>query len=121
MTVFCHVTQRKARKDYYCDLCGSEISAGCEYMSRKRQRAGIFWYERVHIHCDAAINAYCAMSGSEDEYALWEVRAWYKKHACAGCKDECNTDPLNCPKAAGEMLPISVLGIAIDSMNEMRK
>lgn len=120
MTVFCHVTQRKARKAYYCDMCGRVISSGCEYISRKRQKRGKFWYERVHIHCDAAIEDYCTLHGAEDDYALEDVKTWYKKHACAGCEDSCGIDPLNCPKAAGEMLPLNVLGRVFESMNESR-
>lgn len=89
MSEFLSRTQRQARMNHVCSICGNIIRKGAEYIAIRGRCKNGYWYEHQHIHCDAVICAYEKSTGSEVEYGRYEpVREWLYKNGCEGCPSE---------------------------------
>lgn len=118
------VIQRKARKVHYCSDCGRPILPGCEYLAVRGMQDGSFFYEKEHIHCDAAIRAYEARTSREVYYGrLDEVVEWLYETACPGCPHtgtcrNSGQDIFECTAALRRVLPPTVLSAALESVRK---
>lgn len=125
MGVECYkIEQRKGREEYICQLCGEKIHKGREYICESGRYDGTFFEHKRHIHCNAIAEAYFSEPWSEDEYTEDEILD-YVRDVCCGCQkyhdDECEADPYACEKVIRKLVPESLQGAALRSVEENRE
>lgn len=121
MTERCDITTRRARKMHICDVCGGVIPAGSEYVSARSIGEGRTWYNRLHIHCDAVLDAYTRHTGKGVDWECMDDIAEYLRiTACGDCghDGEClrlGRRIFGCRRALRAALPTTVLYAALES------
>jgi len=124
MREICDVTQRKARKAHACDVCGKAILPGSEYIHARSVQDSRYWYNKLHIHCDAVLEAYAKQAGKGVDYErLYEVGDWLFDTACCKCPQEgacrlTGQDILSCKSALMRILPPTTLRAALESVKQ---
>lgn len=122
MIDLCEVTQRRARKTHFCEVCGKPIVPGSEYISTKSLQEGRFVNVKEHIHCDAVLNAYTKATGAELYYGrMDEVVVWLRDEVCSECPHEstcrmAGQDIFACTYALRRVLQPTVLRAALESV-----
>ena len=123
--VECYGTeQRKARKEYECQLCGEKILKGRDYIYEHGLYDGKFFNHRQHIHCNAIFEAYFAEPHTDLEYSEDEI--WdYVREVCSGCPmyeyDECEKNPYFCQTVIEKRVPENLWGAALESIKANRE
>ena len=122
MSEICSVTQHKAKKNHFCDVCGKPIIPGSEYLAIRSTQDGRFWNIKEHIHCDALLNAYTKQTGLGIDFGRLDmVVAWLCAKACSECPIEstcrlAGQDIFTCSAALRRVLQPTVLHAAIESV-----
>lgn len=99
MLEFYNSTQRKARKEHKCDLCGQVIRKGEKYIRHSGKYDGDLFDDKYHLTCKNIIDAYCSDQGDR-EYCNDIVQDWLHDTYCLDCKHydyDCTFSELNCP------------------------
>lgn len=116
--------QRKSRKEHECQLCGKKILKGREYICESGRYDGEFFEHKRHIHCNAIFEAYFSEPWTDNEYdedMIYE----YVRDVCSGCQeyeyDQCNRDPYSCETVIRKLVPESVQGAAMESVEANRE
>lgn len=124
MNEICSITQRKAKKAHFCDVCGKSIIPGSEYMDMRYAQDGLFWHSKEHIHCDALLDAYTRQTGLGPDYGRLDIVAtWLCAKACSECPNESSCrlagqDIFACTAALRRVLPPTVLSAALESVRK---
>ena len=98
---FYRTEQRKAGKDYVCQLCGKAIRKGREHVYESGKYDGEIFSNRRHIHCDALIRLYAERNDKEPaEVPGYEIKAWLESVCDAECmpgfSKRCGQDRFSC-------------------------
>lgn len=120
------IKQRKARKQYSCQLCGKPILKGCQYIFESFKGDNGFETLRRHIHCDAMLDVYNREYNADaDEYyderevteTLWDELC---KQICdEEQRDECDmSDLYGCELCQRKILNPSILGEVFQSVKD---
>lgn len=124
MNEICSVTQRKAQKAHFCDVCGKPILPGSEYIAIRSAQDSRFWHNKEHIHCDALLDAYTRQTGLGLDYGRLDVVVtWLCAKACSECHHEhscrfAGQDIFGCTVALRRVLPPTVLSAALESVRK---
>lgn len=102
MIEFWSETHPKARKEYCCDLCRSQISAGQHYARCTGKADGDMQDYKYHNECHAIIKEYCSKY-DDDYYDPDEIRYWIDDEVCRdSCtmeeRDDCHCSVFGCEK-----------------------
>lgn len=121
------IEQRKARKQYICQLCGKPILKGRQYVHESFKGDNGFETLRRHIHCDAMLVAYNREINFDEYYDEREVTETLWDELCKQIcddeqRDECDMcDLYGCElcqnELLGKYLP-NMLGAAKDSVRD---
>ena len=119
------IKQRKAIKQYTCQLCGKPILKGGQYIHETFKGDGGFKVLRRHIHCDAMLGVYNREYNCDTEYyndheateALWDEIC---KQICdKEQQNECSMcDLYGCELAQRKVLDGPILNAAIQSARD---
>ena len=82
------IEQRKARKQYICQLCGEPILKGVQYIHETFKGDDGFKTLRRHIHCDAMLGVYNREFNCEGYYDEDEVTETLWDELCKQICDE---------------------------------
>lgn|GEM_PF-3493604 len=126
------VEQRKTRKRYTCQICGEDILPGSQRMIYTyKSGAGYITFSH-HIHCDALLRTWdekiritdaCSSAADADEMRedIWNL-------VCRDCEFRREFEPdgsfctpediTGCPHCIKKVLPPSMTGAALDSIQE---
>lgn len=74
--------QRRAMRDYTCDLCKYPIKKGCEYIAYTGKDENGWHGTKRHIHCDAIIGRYIEAFSPDGFYSEYEVLQDMRDRAC---------------------------------------
>ncbi len=118
---FADRVQRRARKNYACDLCHGTIRAGQEYIRQTGMYCGSFYDEKTHVHCDALALAY--LGGGAEEYSGQAIKGWIGNAVCPGCPERgrCGLNPFECRKAIERMVPEMYRDAALKSLEDTKR
>ena len=120
---FYRTEQRKAGKDYVCQLCGKAIRKGREHVYESGKYDGEIFSNRRHIHCDALLDSFWAIAPMDewDEQEVYE----YVREVCAACPlwhdDSCVESPYWCPVVIEKLVEGNARTAAIISIQENRE
>lgn len=108
--------QRRARREYVCDLCLGAIPVGQEYIRQSGIEYGQFYDEITHVHCDALEMAY--PGGGAREHTVEAIRGWVGNAVCPGCpeRERCKENPFGCRKVIERVVPETYRDAAIRSL-----
>lgn len=77
MLEFYKSEQRKARKNYMCDVCGRPILRGRDYIYASQKYDREIQTSHRHIHCDALLDAFFASDRYDGvKYSIDKVLDW---------------------------------------------
>ena len=127
--------QRKTRKRYTCQICCMDILPGSQRMLYTyKSSAGYITFSN-HIHCDALLRAWDKKIRIKDDDAApadatdaHEMREDIWKQVCSNCEfrrefepdgSYCSPEDIpHCPYCIQKVLPPSMVGAALDSLQE---
>lgn len=107
--------QVKARQAHRCDICGSDIPPGCEYIREKYRDESGHHTVCSHIHCDAIAEAFVRKCNTEAFSEEPDLRCLIFNEFCL----ECCTDlqvmrcteiqemPFACDKCLSALNPVA--------------
>lgn len=115
--------QRKARKEHKCTLCGSPILPGREYMYYSWVNDCRISEGKFHIHCDAMLDVFMTEFCFDDEYDYDDAACALREEGCEKVctyeeREECTLDLFSCERCLRKLLPPTVLGAALRSVQE---
>lgn len=105
MLEFQNYSERNARKEHKCSLCGETILAGEKYVRFSGKYDGQMFDQKLHISCERMISE-CCIAHDDNEYTEDEVAEWLQEIVCSECehswygdgKDDCETSVFRCQK-----------------------
>lgn len=105
MLEFSNQSNRIARKEHKCDLCGEVIRVGEKYSRYAGKYDGQMFDYKHHLLCLEMISEYCLWA-EDNEYTEDDVIDWLMETVCYNCehswhgdgKDDCETSIFLCPK-----------------------
>lgn len=105
MLEFQNYSERNARKEHRCDLCGEIICVGEKYVRFSYKYDGLMFDQKLHLVCNQIISEFCR-ENDEEEYTDNLVLGWVLDVVCSECehssygdgKDDCETSIFHCKK-----------------------
>lgn len=105
MLEFQNYSERIARKEHKCSLCGEAIHAGEKYARFSGKYDGLFFDQKLHLVCNQMISEFCR-ANDYYEYTEDDVLYWVQEVVCSECehswygdvKDDCETSIFRCQK-----------------------
>ena len=105
MLEFSSMSERIARKNHICDLCGEVITIGEKYNRYSGKYEGEMFDMKHHLMCREIIYQFCDDTDS-CEYTESEILEWLQEKICYECehswhgdgKDDCDTSLFQCPR-----------------------
>ena len=105
MLEFQNYSERNARKEHRCDLCGEIIRVGEKYIRFSGKYDGMMFDQKLHLLCNQIISEFCR-ANNEEEYSDDLVFDWVQYVVCSECehssygdgKDDCETPISRCKK-----------------------
>ena len=125
--------QRKARKEYLCQICGKGILPGKQYMYYSCMSGNRYLSFFCHIHCDAMLRAWDAKMRERNEETHLvnpldadEMKADIQKNVCWICvklrergTEMCSSEDITgCTNCIQAVIPDWLVGTAFDSVME---
>lgn len=86
---FCRETERKARKQHECDLCGAVIQIGDTYIDHADNiiDSGTVYQGKECLSCQPIKKEFNKSSYSDEGYSDEYMMEWWKEVKCCQCEN----------------------------------